>query len=92
MTRQIAAYLITLAVGYWVLTLAGKEKGTNQKIGKVIGWIIIVVSLFGPLCLAACHMKCGSDPVECSYMSHCPMEKGGMPGDMQGMMGDKDKK
>lgn len=91
MTHQIVAYLISLAVGYWVLTLAGKEKGNNQKIGKVIGWIIIVASLFGPLCLAACHMKCVSNPAECSYMSHCPMEKGGT-GDMQGMMGDKDKK
>ena len=88
MTRQIAAYLITLAVGYWVLTLAGKEKGNTQKIGQVVGWIIIVVSFFGPLCLAACHLKCSSSPDQCSMMSHCPMEKGGMPG---GMMDDKEK-
>ena len=85
--HHAAFYLITLAVGYWVLTLAGKEKGTSQKIGKTIGWIIIAVSLLGPLCMAACHMKCSSSSEQCQMMSHCPMEKGGM----EGMMGDKDK-
>ena len=101
-THRIVAYLISLAVGYWVLTLADKEKNNTKKIGKVIGWIIIVVSLIGPLCLAGSAIRCVSNPAACSYSSNCPwsghhsmmdcpMSKGeGMMKD-GGMMGDKDK-
>ncbi len=53
MTHPIVAYLISLAVGYWVLTLADKQNGLTKTLGHVFAWIIIVVSLMGPVCLAA---------------------------------------
>lgn len=51
-THRIVAYLISLAVGYWVLTLADKQKDLTKTIGRVIAWIIIAVSLIGPICVA----------------------------------------
>ncbi len=101
MEHKIVAYLISLAVGYWVLTLAGKEKGITQKIGKVIAWIIIVASLAGPLCMGACHLMCHSKMDACSTSAACPwgghsmancpdMGKGGMMGG-QAAAGDKEK-
>ncbi len=53
MTHPIVAYLISLAVGYWVLTLADKQNGLTKTLGHVFAWIIIVVSLLGPVCVAA---------------------------------------
>ncbi|HUO58305.1 MAG TPA: hypothetical protein VMV05_09020 [bacterium] len=80
-THRIVAYLISLAVGYWVLTLADKEKNNTKKIGQVIGWIIIVVSLIGPLCLAGSALRCHSNPAECYSSANCPW------GDRHSMMG-----
>ena len=89
-THQIVAYLISLAVGYWILTLSEKEKGKNKTIGQVIGWIIIVVSLAGPLCIGACHLLCRTQSGSCSYSSCCPGDGHGMsscPEMGKGMMG-----
>jgi hypothetical protein len=94
MTHHIAAYLLTLAVGYWVLTLAEKEKGLNKKIGKFVGWAILIVSLVGPLCLAASCLVCHSRGDACSTSSSCPWSGHGMmngQGMGQGMMEDKAK-
>jgi hypothetical protein len=93
LTHRIVAYLIGLAVGYWVLTLAEKEKNFNKTLGKIIGGIIIVVSLIGPLCIAGkCMMgKCEMGSGCCSSMSSCPMEKGGAPMAMPGMTDDQKK-
>ncbi len=93
-THRIVAYLIGLAVGYWVLTLAEKEKSTNKTIGKVIGWIIIVVSFIGPLCLAGSAIYCHSHGDTCSYSTACPWNGHmmGKDGKCMGMMGDKDSK
>jgi hypothetical protein len=74
LTHRIVAYLITLAVGYWILTKAESEKDHVKTIGKVIAWIIIVVSLIGPVCMvttAVCRHACG--PACCSSMG-CPSE------------------
>jgi hypothetical protein len=89
-THRIVAYLITLAVGYWVLTQAGKEKGMTQKIGKVIGWIIIAVSLAGPLCIGAGSLVCHAKGDDCAYNSSCPWHGHSMancPDMGKGMMG-----
>ena len=60
MVHGFVGYLLALAVGYWVLTLAVKEKGRNQLVGKVIGWVIILVAAGGILCKAAvCTSHCG---------------------------------
>ncbi len=80
-TYRIVAYLIALAVGYWVLTVAEKEQNLNKKLGKVIGWIIIIVSLCGPLCLAGSHMICRSGSANCCWMQGCcKMDHGNMMG------------
>jgi hypothetical protein len=89
LTHRIVAYLIGLAVGYWVLTLAGKEKNLNKTVGQVIGWIIIVVSFVGPLCLAGSAIFCRTHSDTCSYSSGCPWNGGGMMKNHCPMMDDK---
>jgi hypothetical protein len=84
-TCKIVAYLFSLAVGYWVLTLADKEKNLNRKIGKWIGWIIIVVSVCGMLCATAFCMKCRAG-------ANCNMPKWGHTMGSSGMMGAPGKK
>ena len=59
----IGALLIASAAGYWVLTQAGKERGREKQIGRLLGLLIIVVSLGGALykvyVLSACRgMAC----------------------------------
>ncbi len=44
--------LISLAVGYYVLLAAGKEKKQDKLLGQVIGWLIIVLSALGIWCYA----------------------------------------
>ncbi|HJT24450.1 MAG TPA: hypothetical protein VJ873_07720 [bacterium] len=95
-THRILAYLIGLALGYWVLTHAEKEKAKLKAIGRVIGWIIIVVSFIGPLCLVGGSIYCHTHGDTCTYSAECPWNGGKMggPGMMHcpGMMGDKDAK
>jgi hypothetical protein len=86
-TCKIAAYLFCMALGYWVLTLAEKEKGNNKKIGKVIGWVILVVSLAGPLCLAASALYCRPGSA-CYSSSSCPWSGHGTMND-PGAFGEK---
>ena len=63
-SHGVAALLVTSAVGYWVLTLAAKEKEGTKKLGHLVGLIIIVVSLLGVACkiyyqVSACSGKYG---------------------------------
>lgn len=90
-TYRILAYLIGLALGYWVLAHAEKEKAALKTIGRVIGWIIIVVSFIGPLCLAGSALVCHNHGMDCSYSSSCPWggHMMGKDGQCMGMMGDK---
>lgn len=85
---HIVAYLVTAALGYWVLTIAGKEQGPNKTIGKVIGWLIIIVSVFGILCAGACRVfeSCGPSGMDQSGYA-CPYTNGGGMAcpDMKGM-------
>lgn len=87
-THRIVAYLISLAVGYWVFTLAEKEKGFAKTLGKVVAWTILVVSLLGPLCLAGQAIVCHSGNASCSYAGNCPIGGWGGHGfGRRGMMG-----
>jgi hypothetical protein len=91
-THKIVAYLLTLALGYWVLTLADKQAGLTQKIGKVIGWIILIVSLSGPLCILGSCLSghCGMSGHCCSMgMPGGPMNQGGMKDGCPMGMGEK---
>ena len=71
---SIPVLLVTAAVGYWVLTLAAKEKEGTKKIGHLVGLIIIVVSLLGAACKIYCQVSGSSCPME----GHRWGKKGGM--------------
>ena len=63
-SHGVAALFFSTAAGYWVLTLAAKEKEGTKKIGHLVGLIIIVVSLLGAACgiyrqVSACSGKYG---------------------------------
>lgn len=75
LTHRIVAYLITLAVGYWILTKAENEKDFTKIIGKVIAWIIIVVSLLGPVCAVTSAVCRNHDGAACG--SQGPWAGGG---------------
>lgn len=80
LTHKIVSYLVGLAVGYWVLTLADKQTGFTKTLGKVVAWVILVVSLMGPLCLGGKALFCHMNP-SCQYSASCPWN-GGMEGGM----------
>jgi hypothetical protein len=91
-THKIVAYLLTLALGYWVLTHAEKQAGLTQKIGKVIGWIILIVSLSGPLCILGSCLAGHCGMGHCCSMSSMPgtcMDQGGMKDGCPMGMGEK---
>lgn len=73
-----ALYLISLAVGYWVLRTAEGDKGKIQKIGRWIGWVIVIASAGGFLCTTLyrwCAWQSGSKAY-CPISSRmCPVSK-----------------
>lgn len=104
LTHRIVAYLITLAVGYWILTKAENEKDFTKIIGKVIAWIIIVVSLLGPVCAVTSSVcrnhvasACGSQGSWAGGgwrhhdMDSCGTMNGQCPFEGSKMMKDQDK-
>lgn len=90
---HIVAFLITLAVGYWLLTLAEKQGDLTKTLGMVFAWIIIVVSLLGPVCVVAyafCRHSYGGGWHHRGMGDCCMMDgKGGMKGDACPMTGGK---
>jgi hypothetical protein len=85
MAHSIVAFLISLAVGYWLLTLAEKQGGLTRTLGRVFAWIIIVVSLMGPLGLAASAWCRHCHGGRYGYSDRCSWHQGGWQG--QGMDG-----
>lgn len=56
--------MISAAVGYWVLTQAEREKNRVRKLGQYLGFVIILISVFGVACkvyygVKACQMMGG---------------------------------
>ena len=71
---RTAPLLIALAVGYAVLVFARREARPLDLVGKIIGWLIIVVSFIGLLCIAAssaCRM-CPLYRRSCDTTTGCP--------------------
>ncbi len=58
MVHSIGILMISAAAGYWVLTLAAKEKGRVKMLGKVLGLVIILVSVLGSACKICYFMNC----------------------------------
>lgn len=52
MGHSVGILLVAAAAGYWVLTLANKEKGRIKNFGQLLGLLIIVVSV----ALTACKI------------------------------------
>lgn len=46
---QIALLALGFGIGYWLLLLANKEQGGLKTVGQVLGWILILVSIFASL-------------------------------------------
>jgi hypothetical protein len=46
--------LIALAVGYFVLVQANKERGGLKTLGQVLGVVIMVAAIFSGFCAAKC--------------------------------------
>jgi len=71
--------LISLAVGYWVLTVSQNQSKALNLLGRILGALILIVSLGGLICSAVCGYgqwkHCAMPHQECAY----PMMKGGMP-------------
>lgn len=60
---KIALFLVTLALGWWILKSAKGEDKNITLLGKVIGWAIMFISAGSILCTAACKVwmfKCSS--------------------------------
>lgn len=53
---QVAPLLISLAVGYGVLVLAKREARPLNRIGKVVGWLVMAVALVGLICIASSRL------------------------------------
>ena len=74
--------LVTMAIGYWVLTLSQKVERPLDKLGRFIGGFVLLVSFLGLLCSAICGIcymrscRTGAMGAQgCSY----PMKKMGCP-------------
>ena len=50
--------LLTAVAGYWVLERAETHKGDLRRAGKLLGWLIIAVSLIGVACNVWCLATC----------------------------------
>lgn len=72
---KAAFLLLTLAAGYWVLTLAQKQAKPLNLIGRIIGLVILVASLGGLVCVAASRLWCRSEAA-CEPGSHGAMMMG----------------
>jgi len=70
-SAKIALLLAVIAVGYWVLTLAEKQKGRLKITGRVLGIFILIFSLGGVLCGSVykwCkYKKSGCSVSQCVY-------------------------
>ena len=58
--------LIASAVGYLVLERAETHKGNLRRVGRWVGWIIMLVSFGGIICTA---QRCAKGPMR----GYCPM-------------------
>ena len=81
MTHGAGILLFAAIGGYWVLERASTHKtGDVKRVGKVLGWVIILVSMMGVLCSVWCaaRSKMGSCLMPgkggfCPYGQHSPM-------------------
>lgn len=69
----IGLLLATIVAGYWVLERAETHKGDLRRVGKVLGWLIIVASLIGIACRVWCYATC--PPGAIGKKGFCPFSR-----------------
>ena len=56
MQHGVGLLLLAAVGGYWVLERASNHKqGDLRRVGKALGWIIILVSVIGVMCDILCY-------------------------------------
>ena len=53
---KIWMLLLAMVGGYWVLTLSDKQNKPLDKLGRLVGGFILVVSFVGVICGIVCHI------------------------------------
>ena len=78
MYSSVGILLIAAGVGYWVLTLANKQKDRIKKLGQWLALIMITISLIGVGCKIYHVTQYGSGCKQryCESKSVCPYAKG----------------
>ncbi len=69
MSGKEGLMLISLAVGYYLLIIAGKEKKQVKLLGQVIGWVIIAASSLGIWCYVQQCFQAGQGGAACPLSS-----------------------
>ena len=54
MVHGTGLFLLSAVAGYWVLERASGHKGDVQRVGKVVGWLVILLSFAGIACSLWC--------------------------------------
>ena len=83
---KIPLMLLTLAAGYGVLVLASRQERPLDKLGRLLGGLILLVSFIGSICTGWCRLsamrgKCdiaGSKTMSCHLPSE-PVEPAAEP-------------
>ena len=52
MSHGVGVLLLAAVAGYWVLERAERQRGALKRVGRLVGSIVIVVSVLG----VACHV------------------------------------
>ena len=70
----VPALLLVLGFGYWILTLANKQDRPLDVIGRVVGGLVVLVSLVGLVCIAVCGVRygCKSKAAACPVGAKAP--------------------
>ena len=72
MAHSAGVLLLASVAGYWVLERAEHHKGSLKRVGQLLGWLIIVVSLVGVACrvwsVVACTKMPGGKGGYCPFM------------------------
>ena len=80
MTHEVGVLLLSAVAGYWVLERASSHKGELQRVGRLLGTIVIVMSLIGigyaiANGMAACGMGYGPMGKQAMMGRYCPFTK-----------------
>lgn len=77
MMGSSAGLLLAAVAGYWVMERAERHKSGLKTVGKVLGAVIIVVSLLGVACAAWCGGKSCGHGKGMMMKGMCPLMGGG---------------